>query len=82
MGKTTAMVFEAILHQEPVPPLPPFPPEMQAIISKSLEKDREVRCQTASELRADLKRLKRNTESGRTGMAAHSRPSKSRRRPN
>jgi eukaryotic-like serine/threonine-protein kinase len=80
-GKTTAMVVDGILHQEPAPLLrlnPQLPPEMQAIIAKSLEKDREVRCQTASELRADLKRLKRNIESSRAGVA-HAPPPKSRR---
>jgi DNA-binding winged helix-turn-helix (wHTH) protein/Tol biopolymer transport system component len=73
-GNTTAVVFDAILSQAPVSPLrlrPDLPRELERIINKALEKDREVRCQTASELRADLKRLKRDTGSGRTaGVAA------------
>jgi len=76
-GKTSAMVMDGILRQEPPPLLPlnpELPIEMQAIITKSLEKDREVRCQTASELRADLKRLKRNTESGRTMVTPQTAP--------
>lgn len=66
-GDTTAMVFDAILHQAPAPPQrlnPKLPMELDAIITKALEKDREMRCQTASELRADLKRFGRRTDSG------------------
>src|SRR2546426_2966083 len=58
-GNTTAMVFDAILNQAPASPLrlnPRLPLELEGIISKALEKDREVRYQTASDLRADLKR--------------------------
>src|SRR4051794_32990535 len=54
---TTAMVFDAILHQEPVPPHqlnPDLPQGVEAIITKALEKNRELRCQTASELNVDL----------------------------
>ena len=71
-GNTTAVVFNAILSQTPVAPArlrPELPVELEHIINKALEKDREVRCQTASELRADLKRLKRDTESGRSAVS-------------
>ena len=67
-GKTTALVFHAILTQAPPPPLqlnPGLPPRLGEIINKALEKDRDLRCQTAAELRVDLKRLKRDTDSGR-----------------
>src|SRR6185436_6457445 len=59
-GNTTAMVCDAILHESPPSPLsvhPHLPVELEAIIAKALEKDRDVRCQTASEVRADLKRV-------------------------
>jgi len=72
-GSTMATLFDAILRQTPPSPLllnPQLPVELEAIITKSLEKDREVRCQTASELRADLKRFERRTDTGRTAAAA------------
>lgn len=72
-GNTTAMVFDAILHRTPASPLslnPQAPAELEAIVMKALEKDREIRCQTASELRADLKRLERRTDSSRLAVAA------------
>jgi len=62
-GSTTAIVFDAILHQAPDGSR--LPVELQPIVLKALEKDRQVRCQTASEVRADLKRLKRQLESGK-----------------
>jgi eukaryotic-like serine/threonine-protein kinase len=68
-GATSAVVFEAILNKPPAPPIelnPGLPPQMQAILNKALEKDRDLRCQSAAELRADLKRLKRDTDSSRT----------------
>jgi Tol biopolymer transport system component/tRNA A-37 threonylcarbamoyl transferase component Bud32 len=67
-GDTSGVIFHAILERAPVPPVrinPEVPPKLEEIISKCLEKDREVRCQSAAELRADLKRLKRDTDSGR-----------------
>jgi serine/threonine protein kinase len=67
-GDTSGMIFNAILERPPVPPVrinPEVPPKLEEIINKCLEKDREIRCQSAAELRADLKRLKRDTESGK-----------------
>jgi serine/threonine protein kinase/Tol biopolymer transport system component len=65
-GSTSAVIFEAILNQTPVSPLrlnPELPEKLAEIIDKALEKDRDLRYQSASELRTDLKRLKRNTSS-------------------
>ena len=73
MGNTSAAIFDAILHS--VPPAagrvnPALPPELDHIISKLLEKDVDLRYQTAGDLRADLKRLHRDTSSGRSVATA------------
>ncbi len=68
-GETSAVMFHAILERTPIPPMrlnPDLPPKLEEIVHKALEKDRELRCQTAAELRADLLRLKRSLESRQT----------------
>ena len=74
-GEHSAVVFEAILNKVPTPPVqlnPGLPPQMEPILNKALEKDRDLRCQSAAELRADLKRLKRDADSARAVDAARS----------
>jgi len=68
-GESSGVIFEAILNRTPVAPVrlnPNIPIELEHIISKALEKDRDVRYQHASEIRADLTRLKRGTETGKS----------------
>jgi len=67
-GKTAAMVFKAILDETPPPPTsvnPQVPAQLDQIVGKALEKDRDLRYQSVADLRTDLKRLRRETESGR-----------------
>jgi serine/threonine protein kinase/dipeptidyl aminopeptidase/acylaminoacyl peptidase len=69
-GNTSAVIFDAILNRSPVAPStlnPNLPLKLEEIIGKAIEKDRELRYQTAAELRGDLKRLKRDTDSSRAG---------------
>jgi len=70
-GDSTAAIFESILRKAPVPPVrlnPDLPPKLEEIVSKALEKDRNLRYQHAADMRADLQRLKRDTESGRSAI--------------
>jgi len=72
-GQTTGVIFNSILERQPIPPArlnPELPEELERIINKALEKDRQLRYQSAAEMRADLQRLKRDTDSGRTAVAA------------
>jgi len=67
-GDTSALIFNAILERAPVPPVrlnPDLPAELERIINRALEKDRNLRYQHASDMRAELQRLKRDTDSGR-----------------
>jgi serine/threonine protein kinase len=74
-GESTGVIFEAILNRAPVPPIrlnPNLSSEMERIILKSLEKDRNLRYQHASDLRTDLRRLKRDTDSAQLAKGAQS----------
>jgi serine/threonine protein kinase/dipeptidyl aminopeptidase/acylaminoacyl peptidase len=79
-GETSAVVTEAILNRHPTAAhqlAPELPAKLEEIINKALEKDRDMRCQSAAELRADLKRLKRSIDSSRTSVVAETAPSSS-----
>jgi tetratricopeptide (TPR) repeat protein len=71
-GESSAVIFREILDRTPVPAVrlnPDVPPKLEEIINKALEKDRNLRYQHASEIRTDLQRLKRDSESGRSAVA-------------
>jgi serine/threonine protein kinase/tetratricopeptide (TPR) repeat protein len=81
-GETSGMIFESILNRIPVAPVrinPEVPHKLEEIIQKALEKDREVRYQSAAEMRAELKRMKRDTES--QGVTAATAEVETRKRP-
>src|SRR5258708_2868079 len=72
-GETSALIFQAILDRAPTSPIrlnPDLPPKLEDVINKSLEKDRNLRYQHAADIRADLQRLKRDTDSGRAVAAS------------
>src|SRR5437867_8390299 len=72
-GESSAVIFHEILDRDPVPAIrlnPDLPPKLEDIINKALEKDRNLRYQGAAEMRADLQRLKRDTDTGRVGVAS------------
>jgi serine/threonine protein kinase len=74
-GETSAVIFNAILEKAPVPATrlnPDLPPKLEDIINRALEKDCELRYQSAKEMRSELMRLKRDTDSGRQMPAVHS----------
>ena len=75
-GESSAVIFNAILERVPVPPLrmnPDLPPELERVINRALEKDRELRYQGAAEMRSELMRLKRDTGTGRATAASSER---------
>ena len=81
-GDTSGVIFDSILNRAPVPPVrlnPDLPVELERIVTKCLEKDRNLRYQHASEIRTDLRRLKRDTESGKSTAAGAPIPRWSRR---
>ena len=71
-GESTATIFDSILNRDPIAPVrlnPDLPPKLEDIINKCLEKDRNLRYQSAAEIRSDLQRLKRDSDSVRSGVA-------------
>jgi TolB-like protein len=76
-GNTSAIIFEAILNRAPVSPVrlnPELPAELERIVNTALEKDRDLRYQSAAELKTDLKRLKRDSDSNRSGKTPAAAP--------
>ncbi len=74
-GKNSLMTLDAVLHDRPVPPgelNPKVPVELEGIIGKAMEKDRKERYQSATQMKADLQQLKRETESGQVKSGLHS----------
>jgi serine/threonine protein kinase/tetratricopeptide (TPR) repeat protein len=72
-GESSGLIFKSILDSVPIPPIrfnPDLPLKLEDIINKALEKDRNLRYQGAAEMRADLQRLKRDTETGHVGLAS------------
>src|SRR4030095_12521107 len=86
-GNTSAVIFEAILNRAPVPPVklnPSLPEELTRIVNIALEKDRDLRYQSAAELKSELRRLKRATEAAASrqtaAAAAHGPPARAKRK--
>src|SRR4030095_16655793 len=82
-GNTSAVIFEAILNRAPVPPVklnPSLPEELTRIVNIALEKDRDLRYQSAAERKVDLKRLKRDSDSARSGKTPAAAPAPPRRK--
>jgi eukaryotic-like serine/threonine-protein kinase len=82
-GESSGVIFESILNRAPVPPVrlnPDLPPKLEDIINKALEKDRNLRYQGAAEMRADLQRLKRDTDSHKSAAGTESEPVSRKRR--
>jgi TolB-like protein/Tfp pilus assembly protein PilF/predicted Ser/Thr protein kinase len=76
-GESSAVIFKAILDASPTPAVrlnPDLPPKLEDIINKALERDRNLRYQHASDMRTDLQRLKRDTDSGRSAVVAAAEP--------
>jgi serine/threonine protein kinase len=72
-GETLGVIAQAILDRAPVAPVrlnPDVPPKLEEVINKALEKDRKLRYQSAADIRTDLQRLKRDTDTGRSAIAA------------
>jgi serine/threonine protein kinase/tetratricopeptide (TPR) repeat protein len=72
-GESTGVIFDGIMNRAPLPPLrlnPDVPPDLERIINRALEKDRELRYQHASDMRSELQRLKRDAETGRVAVAS------------
>src|SRR6202042_49196 len=75
-GETSGVITEAILNRAPLAPVrlnPELPAKLEDIINKALEKDRDLRYQAASDIRTDLKRLRRDTDSGRVSSSSGTR---------
>src|SRR5205814_2560646 len=74
-GESSGVIFDGIMNRAPLPPLrlnPDLPPKLEDIITKCLEKDRNLRYQHASDIRTDLQRLKRDTDTGKSSAVIES----------
>ena len=72
-GESSGVIFDGIMNRAPLPPLrlnPDLPPKLEDVINRALEKDRELRYQDAADMKSELLRLKRDTETGRVGVAS------------
>src|SRR5205809_7291175 len=72
-GESSGVIFDGIMNRTPLPPLrlnPDLPPKLEDVINRALEKDRELRYQDAADMKSELLRLKRDTETGRVGVAS------------